>query len=244
MLAVDRVVRQVLQVGEHVGVVLEDIGVDRRDEVARDQPRRRAPAASAACPRASSADQGAQGAPDHRGLIMRTLEKVEGMSLAALSGNPVHTTLWDLRNEAEMGHIKLSREADLVVVCPATADLLARMACGIADAVAHLHARGLSHGDLYAHNILWDGDSGAATLTDFGAASPLPTGTHGDAWRRIETRAFGLLFEELLDHCAPHAAPARLRELATACTQSHVAARPAMAEVSAALMQYTTSEKA
>lgn len=119
-----------------------------------------------------------------------------------------------------------------------------KLACGIADAVAHLHARGLSHGDLYAHNILWDGDSGAATLTDFGAASPLPTGTHGDAWRRIETRAFGLLFEELLDHCAPHAAPARLRELATACTQSHVAARPAMAEVSAALMRYTTSEKA
>ena len=61
---------------------------------------------------------------------------VTAMSLAALSGNPVHTTLWDLRNEAEMGHIQLSREADLVVVCPATADLLARMACGIADDLA------------------------------------------------------------------------------------------------------------
>jgi phosphopantothenoylcysteine decarboxylase/phosphopantothenate--cysteine ligase len=61
---------------------------------------------------------------------------VTAMSLAALSENPVHTTLWDLRNEAEMGHIRLSREADLVVVCPATADLLARMAAGIADDLA------------------------------------------------------------------------------------------------------------
>ncbi len=61
---------------------------------------------------------------------------VTPMSLAALSENPVHTTLWDLKNEAEMGHIQLSREADLVVVCPATADLLAKMAAGIADDLA------------------------------------------------------------------------------------------------------------
>ena len=61
---------------------------------------------------------------------------VTPMALAALSENPVYTTLWDLRNEAEMGHIQLSREADLVVVCPATADLLAKMAAGIADDLA------------------------------------------------------------------------------------------------------------
>src|SRR5690606_6840910 len=41
--------------------------------------------------------------------------------------------LWDLKDEAEIGHIQLSRQADLVVVCPATADLLAKMAAGIAD---------------------------------------------------------------------------------------------------------------
>jgi phosphopantothenoylcysteine decarboxylase/phosphopantothenate--cysteine ligase len=58
------------------------------------------------------------------------------MTLAALSEQPVHTSLWDLKNEAEMGHIQLSREADLVVVCPATADLMARMAAGIADDLA------------------------------------------------------------------------------------------------------------
>ncbi|MFN3515547.1 MAG: bifunctional phosphopantothenoylcysteine decarboxylase/phosphopantothenate--cysteine ligase CoaBC [Novosphingobium sp.] len=61
---------------------------------------------------------------------------ITAMTLAALSENPVHTTLWDLTNEVEMGHIQLSRSADLVVVCPATADLLARMAHGIADDLA------------------------------------------------------------------------------------------------------------
>jgi phosphopantothenoylcysteine decarboxylase/phosphopantothenate--cysteine ligase len=61
---------------------------------------------------------------------------VTAMTLAALSENPVHTTLWDLKNEVEMGHIQLSRQADLVVVCPATADMLAKMAAGIADDLA------------------------------------------------------------------------------------------------------------
>jgi phosphopantothenoylcysteine decarboxylase/phosphopantothenate--cysteine ligase len=61
---------------------------------------------------------------------------VTPMTLAALSEQRVHTSLWDLKDEAEMGHIQLSREADLVVVCPATADLLARMAAGIADDLA------------------------------------------------------------------------------------------------------------
>ncbi|MEO0642385.1 MAG: bifunctional phosphopantothenoylcysteine decarboxylase/phosphopantothenate synthase [Pseudomonadota bacterium] len=61
---------------------------------------------------------------------------VTPMSLAALSENEVYTTLWDLKNEAEMGHIQLSREADLIVVCPATADLMAKMAAGIADDLA------------------------------------------------------------------------------------------------------------
>src|SRR5918993_1992994 len=61
---------------------------------------------------------------------------VTPMTLAALSENQVHTSLWDLKDEVEMGHIQLSREADLVLVCPATADLLAKMAAGIADDLA------------------------------------------------------------------------------------------------------------
>ena len=61
---------------------------------------------------------------------------VTPMSLAALAESPVYTSLWDLKDEAEMGHIQLSRAADLVLVCPATADLLARMTGGQADDLA------------------------------------------------------------------------------------------------------------
>ena len=61
---------------------------------------------------------------------------VTPMALAALSENKVYTNLFDLKDEVEMGHIQLSRAADLVVVCPATADLLAKMAAGIADDLA------------------------------------------------------------------------------------------------------------
>lgn len=61
---------------------------------------------------------------------------VTPMTFAALSENQVYSTLWDLKDEAEMGHIQLSREADLIVVAPATADLLAKMAAGLADDLA------------------------------------------------------------------------------------------------------------
>src|SRR3546814_3770552 len=67
------------------------------------------------------------------------------MTLAALSEQPVHTSLWDLKDEAEMGHIQLSREADLLVVCPATADLLAKMAAGVADSLATTLLRSEEH---------------------------------------------------------------------------------------------------
>ncbi|MXP40615.1 phosphopantothenoylcysteine synthase [Altererythrobacter soli] len=61
---------------------------------------------------------------------------VTPMTLGTLSENQVHTSLWNLKDEVEIGHIQLSRQADLVVVCPATADLLAKMAAGIADDLA------------------------------------------------------------------------------------------------------------
>ena len=61
---------------------------------------------------------------------------VSPLSAAALSGARVRFDLFSLIDEAEMGHIELSRSADLVVVAPATADLLARMAHGLADDLA------------------------------------------------------------------------------------------------------------
>ncbi len=61
---------------------------------------------------------------------------VTALSLAALAGEPVRQALFDLGDEAEMGHIELSRSADLVVVVPATADLMAKAAAGLADDLA------------------------------------------------------------------------------------------------------------
>ena len=61
---------------------------------------------------------------------------VTPLSVASLSEDKVYTDLWSLTDESEMGHIRLSREADLVVVAPATADLIARMATGLADDLA------------------------------------------------------------------------------------------------------------
>ena len=63
-------------------------------------------------------------------------EFVTPLSFASLAGEKVHEHLFSLTDEAEMGHIELSRAADLVVVAPATANLLARMANGLADDLA------------------------------------------------------------------------------------------------------------
>lgn len=58
------------------------------------------------------------------------------LSLAALSGQPVYQDIFSLKDESEMGHIRLSREADIVLVAPATADIMAKMTHGIADDLA------------------------------------------------------------------------------------------------------------
>jgi len=106
-----------------------------------------------------------------------------------------------------------------------------RIAHRIALAVAHLHGSGLTHGDLYAHNILWDGQSGEAVLSDFGAASVLP---EGSGLARLEMRAFGLLVDELLQASADEVGSV-LRDVRDACLAPDVARRPGMLEVVDAL---------
>ncbi|HYH36619.1 MAG TPA: bifunctional phosphopantothenoylcysteine decarboxylase/phosphopantothenate--cysteine ligase CoaBC [Azospirillum sp.] len=61
---------------------------------------------------------------------------VTPLSVQALTGDTVYQDLWSLTDESEMGHIQLSRSADLLVVAPATANILARMAAGMADDLA------------------------------------------------------------------------------------------------------------
>ena len=63
-------------------------------------------------------------------------EFVTPLSVSALAGEKIYQDLFDLTAEAEMGHIELSRAADLIVVAPATADLLAKMAAGLANDLA------------------------------------------------------------------------------------------------------------
>lgn len=111
-----------------------------------------------------------------------------------------------------------------------------RLALGIASAARQLHARGILHGDLYAHNILHR-DDGQALLGDFGAASFLAPGDAplAQALQRLEVRAFSCLLEELLARCtAPAGSQAMLRTLAglqARCAQESTAARPLFLEI-------------
>ena len=108
-----------------------------------------------------------------------------------------------------------------------------RIARDVGAATAHLHARGLLHGDLYAHNVLWDGADGAAVLSDFGAASFMPARATG-ALARLDVLAWGLLLGELLDRGTAPAAPA-LHRLQQACVRPRPSERPTMADALAAL---------
>ncbi|GAB4058921.1 leucine-rich repeat-containing protein kinase family protein [Uliginosibacterium sediminicola] len=113
------------------------------------------------------------------------------------------------------------------------------MAQRIASAAAHLHARGIMHGDLYAHNTLHCGQ-GRALLGDFGAASfYAPDAPVASALQRMEVRAFGCLLEELLERSrvAPQEAArlAALQALAADCLSESPAQRPLFAEIEARL---------
>ncbi|MBV5321612.1 MAG: protein kinase [Sulfuricurvum sp.] len=105
-----------------------------------------------------------------------------------------------------------------------------QVAKGIASAAAHLHARGLMHGDLYAHNILINDDD-HCYLGDFGAASFYEP--HRKEFERIEVRAFGCLLEDMLSLC-----PAKegtiytmLEELKEKCMNEAVEDRPLFSEM-------------
>ena len=113
-----------------------------------------------------------------------------------------------------------------------------RIARGVAAAVAHLHARGILHGDLYGHNLLVDEDA-HTLLSDFGGATFISPDSHlGQRLMRLESRAFGCLLEELLDHCAADDQPRaqeEVRQLQARCLDSRVGARPDFAELQATL---------
>lgn len=105
-----------------------------------------------------------------------------------------------------------------------------RIARGSAAAVAHLHERGILHGDLYAHNLLVN-EAGHCLLGDFGAASFfIPHSATGAALQRIEARAFGCLLEELLQRCTTQELQP-LWQLQRRCVSSNFDERPDFAEI-------------
>jgi hypothetical protein len=108
-----------------------------------------------------------------------------------------------------------------------------RIARDVGAGATHLHAKGLSHGDLYAHNTLWDGSAGQAVLSDLGGASFLPGGPD-DPLTRLDVLAWGLLLGELLERCDDPAHGALL-DLRQRCTALKPADRPTMAQALGAL---------
>jgi serine/threonine protein kinase len=110
-----------------------------------------------------------------------------------------------------------------------------RTLLGVAEAAAHLHGRGILHGDLYAHNILWQADRHHALLGDFGAASLHDLRRdHALALQRVEVRAFGLLLDELLERCDETKSGATWRlfqELRRACLAANPMERPLFQEI-------------
>lgn len=120
-----------------------------------------------------------------------------------------------------------------------TLNAVLNIASDIASVARHLHARGIMHGDLYAHNILHN-DQGHALLGDFGAASffALSDEAGAQALQRVEVRAFGCLLEELLQHCGEQGriVPA-LTELQMRCGHDAPAERPLFVEIDSTLQR-------
>ena len=110
-----------------------------------------------------------------------------------------------------------------------------RMTRGIASVAAHLHRHGITHGDLYGHNILCN-DAGDCLLGDFGAASFHTTADTLEtrALQRIEVRAFGVLLGELLERVEGEVSEA-LDALRDSCCQPDVLARPGFEEIEVVL---------
>lgn len=110
---------------------------------------------------------------------------------------------------------------------------LLHIAKSIASAVTHLHRQGISHGDLYAHNILTRDYPQKCILSDLGGSSLLPTDKiQSEKIQRIESRAFSCLLEELLLHCNErNHITATLIQLHQNCAQENILERPLFSEI-------------
>jgi hypothetical protein len=120
-----------------------------------------------------------------------------------------------------------------------SATVALRIAAGIASVAEHLHQQGITHGDLYGHNILVN-EQGDCLLGDFGAASFHATddSVESRALQRIEVRAFGILLGELLERVESGLGDEQrlvLEQLQRRCCQPDVRGRPGFDEIVQAL---------
>jgi phosphopantothenoylcysteine decarboxylase/phosphopantothenate--cysteine ligase len=117
-----------------------------------------------------------------RGVLTKAgAEFITPLSVGSLTEDKVYTELWSLTDEAEMGHIRLSRESDLIVIAPASADLMAKMAHGQADDLASTMLLAADKPVLVAPAMNWKmwehpaTVANMATLTARGVTSVGPT---------------------------------------------------------------------
>ncbi|CAN0571879.1 unnamed protein product [Ectocarpus sp. 12 AP-2014] len=97
--------------------------------------------------------------------------------------------------------------------------------------MSYLHEKAICHGDLYAHNVLVDGETGAAVLCDFGASFFYPTDRQHDCsmLEGTEVRAFGLMSKDMA--CRSAGCEWILQDLVPSCLQSDASHRPSFHEV-------------
>ncbi|KAF8062034.1 Zadh2 [Scenedesmus sp. PABB004] len=176
----------------------------------------------------ASGDGGGDGGGDRgggggEGVVGMVLELVHG---APLAGRPTSE------------HLLRCKWADGAVFSPGRALAVAR---GVAGALAYLHARGLAHGDVYAHNIMLAEGPGATAvpvLCDFGAAFAYDGAAAGCFFEAMEVRAFGLLLADIaarLRGDGDGGAARGLGALVACCLDPAPARRPRFAELEASL---------
>ncbi len=111
---------------------------------------------------------------------------------------------------------------------------LHRTLTDVASALYHLHKKGISHGDLYAHNTLVD-NQGHAIVGDFGAATCYDVTQNDHSFERLEVRAFGCMIEELLERCCDKENYPKefevMESLMNDCMQPQVSKRPVFEQI-------------
>jgi len=108
-----------------------------------------------------------------------------------------------------------------------------QVAKSIANGANHLHQKGVVHGDLYAHNVMYHQETGEAYLGDFGASTYYVTSSNlAPCFERLDVRAYGCLLDDLISICfEKNEITLRLEEIRDLCLNNKVLDRPSFEEI-------------